>query len=54
MILQFDDDAKTHVVEAFLREQCPEELKAEVQSLLAAKDWAALEQLMTPFYNVEP
>ena len=52
-ILHGDMDSHRQQVLDFLRDFCPEELKAQIQSLLAVNDWASLDALMTPFYNVE-
>lgn len=38
-------------VQEFLRDFCPEHLKAEILVLLAAEDWERLDQMMQPFYN---
>ena len=52
-ILVFDDSAHEQIILAFLRDFCPEERKAEVEALLAEKNWAALDQIMIPFHNIE-
>lgn len=50
-ILQGDEWTFEQITLAFLRDFCPAERKAEVQALLDAKDWPAVDQLMTPFHN---
>jgi hypothetical protein len=50
-ILQGDEWTCEQLTLAFLRDFCPEERKAEVQALLDAKDWQALDHVMTPFHN---
>jgi hypothetical protein len=52
-ILTLDDWTCEHIVTAFLRDFCPEEKKAEVQALLDAKDWQALDTIIIPFHNIE-
>jgi hypothetical protein len=52
-ILTADHWAHEQIVGAFLQEQCPELLKGQVQELLTAQDWEALDALMSPFYDVE-
>ena len=52
-ILHGDNESHTQQVLDFLRDFCPEELKAQIKSLLAVSDWASLDTLMTPFYNIE-
>jgi hypothetical protein len=50
-ILQGDEWTFEQITLAFLRDFCPEERKAEVQTMLNEKAWTALDQLMTPFHN---
>ena len=47
----WDSSVYDYVIESFLNELCPEELKTQVQALHQAKDWEALDTLMIPFYN---
>jgi hypothetical protein len=52
-ILQGDEWANKQMVQSFLREDCPEERKAEVEGLLSNSDWPTLDDVLAPFYNVE-
>lgn len=52
-ILLSDEWGNHQSVLSFLRDECPEERKAEVEALLAAKDWSALDAIMVPFFNIE-
>lgn len=52
-ILTPDDWTCEQITLAFLRDFCPAERKAEVETLLAEKNWPALDQIMLPFHNIE-
>jgi hypothetical protein len=36
----------------FLRDFCPEDRKAEVESLMAQEAWEQIDAIMIPFHNV--
>ena len=50
-ILQGDEWTFEQIVLAFLRDFCPEERKAEVQTMLDQKAWEAVDQLMAGYHN---
>lgn len=48
---QADEWTNVQITQDFLRDFCPPELVEQVNELLEAQDWEALDQLMIPFHN---